>query len=162
MHIVSLIEHRDKAPSNAIIAQAVRSCADRNITNLVYSNFAYGNKLRDSLSDFKERNGFQRVNVPRYYVPMTGIGQRRSPGMHHKLIDRLPEPIIERLRNYRADWYTTNCNCLRTSELKRPSDSSCASFFMPGIFGLITNKPANGPSRSCCACSKSFATNLST
>jgi hypothetical protein len=107
MHIVSMIEHRDKAPNNALVAQAVKSCADRHIPNLVYSNFAYGNKLRDSLSDFKERNGFQRVNVPRYYVPMTRIGNFAfRMGMHHKLIDRLPEPLIEKLRNYRADWYS--------------------------------------------------------
>jgi hypothetical protein len=107
MHIVSMIEHRDKAPNNALVVQAVKSCADRHIPNLVYSNFAYGNKQRDSLSDFKERNGFQRVDVPRYYVPMTGIGKLAfRMGMHHKLIDRLPEPLIEKLRNYRADWYS--------------------------------------------------------
>ncbi len=29
MHIVSMIQHRDKAPTNALIAQAVRSCAER-------------------------------------------------------------------------------------------------------------------------------------
>jgi hypothetical protein len=107
MHIVSLIQHRDKAPTNALIAQAVRSCADRQIPNLVYSNFAYGNKQRDSLSDFKERNGFKRVDIPRYYVPLTWIGHLAfRMGVHHKLIDRLPEPLIEKLRNYRADWYS--------------------------------------------------------
>jgi hypothetical protein len=107
MHIVSLMEHRDKAPTNALIAQAVKSCAERHIPYLVYSNFAYGNKQRDSLSDFKDRNGFQRIDVPRYYVPMTRIGKLAfRMGMHHKLIERLPEPLIEKLRNYRADWYT--------------------------------------------------------
>ena len=107
MHIVSMIEHRDKAPSNALIAQAVKSCADRGIPNLVYSNFAYGNKQTDSLSDFKERNGFQRVNVPRYYVPLTWMGKNAFGfGLHHKLIERLPEPVIAKLRDYRADWYS--------------------------------------------------------
>jgi hypothetical protein len=107
MHIVSMMEHRDKASTNALIVQAVKSCADRHISFLVYSNFAYGNKQRDSLSDFKERNGFQRIDVPRYYVPITRIGKVAfRMGMHHKLIERLPEPLIEKLRNYRADWYT--------------------------------------------------------
>ncbi|MGA7030248.1 MAG: hypothetical protein WBY24_16515, partial [Candidatus Acidiferrales bacterium] len=50
MHIVSMIQHRDKAPTNALVAQAVRSCADRGISHLVYSNFAYGKKERSSLS----------------------------------------------------------------------------------------------------------------
>jgi hypothetical protein len=106
MHIVSMVEHRDKAPNNALIAQAVKSCAVRQIPYLVYSNFAYGNKQRDSLSDFKERNGFQRVNVPRYYVPLTKIGELAfRVGLHHKLIDRLPETLIAKLRDYRAEWY---------------------------------------------------------
>ena len=108
MHIVSMIKHREKAPTNALIAQAVRSCADRNIPYLVYSNFAYGNKSRDSLSDFKERNGFQRVNVPRYYVPLNEFGKLAlSMGLHRSLLERLPESVIERLRRYRADWYAS-------------------------------------------------------
>jgi hypothetical protein len=74
LNIVSLLEHRDKAPTNALVAQAVRFCAAQKIPYLVYSNFAYGKRKRDSLSDFKERNAFQRVNLPRYYVPMTLIG----------------------------------------------------------------------------------------
>ena len=107
MHIVSLIEHREKAPTNALIVQAVRSCAERQIPYLVYSNFAYGNKQRDSLSDFKERNGFERIDVPRYYVPLTLAGRLSFRlGMHHKLIDHLPEPLIEKLRSYRAGWYS--------------------------------------------------------
>ncbi len=107
MHIVSLIEHREKSPTNALIVQAVKSCAERNISYLVYSNFAYGNKQRDSLSDFKERNGFERMDVPRYYVPLTLTGRLAFRlGLHHKLIDRLPEPLIEKLRSYRAGWYS--------------------------------------------------------
>jgi hypothetical protein len=107
MHIISMVQHRDKAPTNALIAHAVRACADRNISYLVYSSFAYGNKERDSLSDFKERNGFARVDIPRYYVPLTGVGQLALRlGLHRKLIDRLPEPLIARLREYRAGWYS--------------------------------------------------------
>ena len=75
MHIISMVQHRDKAPTNALIAHSVRACADRDISYLVYSSFAYGNKERDSLSDFKERNGFARVDIPRYYVPLTGVGE---------------------------------------------------------------------------------------
>jgi hypothetical protein len=107
MHIISTVQHRDKAPTNALIAHAVRACADRNISYLVYSSFAYGNKERDSLSDFKERNGFARVDIPRYYVPLTGVGELAlRMGLHRKLIDRLPEPLIARLREYRAGWYS--------------------------------------------------------
>jgi len=58
MHILSLVRYREKAPANALFMQAVRSCAERGISFLVYSKFAYGKKLRSGLSDFKERNGF--------------------------------------------------------------------------------------------------------
>lgn len=106
MHIISMIEHRDKAPTNALIAQAVKSCADRNIPFLVYSNFAYGNKQNDSLSDFKRYMGFQRVNVPRYYVPLSAMGALAfRMGLHRKLTDRLPEPFIAILRDLRARVY---------------------------------------------------------
>jgi len=106
MHIVSMIRHRDKAPTNALVAQAVRSCADRGISHLVYSNFAYGKKERSGLSDFKERNGFERINLPRYYVPLTGIGWAALRlGLHHKLVDRLPEPLLAKARDLRYSWY---------------------------------------------------------
>lgn len=107
MNIVSLIGHRDKAPTNALVAQAVRSCADRGISYLVYSNFAYGKKQRSSLSEFKERNGFQRIEVPRYYVPLTRLGAVAVRlGLQHKLASRLPEPIAARLRKLRDGWYS--------------------------------------------------------
>jgi hypothetical protein len=107
MHIVSMVQHRDTAPTNALIAQAVRSCSERKISYLVYSNFAYGKKQRDSLSDFKERNGFQRVDVPRYYVPLTIKGRiALRLGLHRRLLDYVPEPLMEKFRDYRTSWYS--------------------------------------------------------
>jgi hypothetical protein len=106
MNIVSLIQHRDKAPTNALVAQAVRACADRGITYLAYSGFSYGKKLRDSLSDFKERNGFQRIEVPRYYVPLTPLGKLALRfGLHHRLLDHLPESAAAKLREFRETYY---------------------------------------------------------
>jgi hypothetical protein len=111
MNIVSMIAHRDKAPTNALLAQAVRSCAQRGIRHLVYSNFAYGKKQRSGLSDFKERNAFVRVDVPRYYVPLTlrGALALRS-GLHHRFVDHLPESIAAKLRAYREAWYNRRLN----------------------------------------------------
>ncbi len=107
MHIISMIQHRDKAPTNALVARAVRACADRGIPYLVYSNFAYGNKQRDSLSDFKERNGFQRIELPRYYVPLTALGRLALWfGLQRRVIDYLPELIMAKLRQYRTLWYS--------------------------------------------------------
>lgn len=107
IHIVSMMQHRDKAPTNALVAQAVRSCADRKISYLVYENFSYGKKQGDSLSQFKEVNGFQRMDLPRYYAPLTSLGRAAFHlGLHHRVIDLFPEPIMARLRKFRAAWYT--------------------------------------------------------
>src|SRR5215471_4410978 len=106
VHILSMAKHRDKAPTNALIAEAVKACAKRNVSYLVYENFTYGNKRGDGLSHFKEVNGFQRVNTPRYYVPLTLIGGiALHLGLHHRLADRIPESIAGRFRELRKLWY---------------------------------------------------------
>jgi hypothetical protein len=106
MNILSMNRHRDKAPTNALIARAVKSCAERSISYLVYSNFAYGEKQASSLSRFKEVNGFGRIDLPRYYVPLTGIGRVAFQlGLHRKLVERIPEPVAAKIRDLREAWY---------------------------------------------------------
>lgn len=105
MNILSMVEHRDKAPTNALVAEAVRSCAASGIPYLVYSNFSYGKRQKDSLRDFKQNNGFERFDLPRYYVPLTALG-RVTWGLrlHHKWVDHLPEPIVNKGRELRNRW----------------------------------------------------------
>lgn len=106
MQIVSMIRYRDKAPTNALIAQAVRSCAERKILHLWYANFSYGKKQRDSLADFKRHNGFQKVELPRYYVPLTVAGRiALRLGLHHNTADWIPEPVAATYRKVRSFWY---------------------------------------------------------
>jgi len=106
VHILSMVLHKDKAPTNALIAQAVRICADRGIKYLVYEKFTYGKKSSDSLSHFKEVNGFERVDVPRYYIPLTSLGKiALRLGLHHKLGEHLPESISAKLRELRRVWH---------------------------------------------------------
>jgi hypothetical protein len=106
MNILSMVQHRDKAPTNALVAQAVRSCAQRGIPYLVYQQFAYGRKQADGLTRFKEINGFHRVDVPRYYVPLTLLGRIAFRlGLHHRLVDHLPAPVAAKLRELRNAWY---------------------------------------------------------
>jgi len=106
MNIVSTIAHRDKAPTNALLAYSVRLCAERGISYLVYQRFSYGKKQRDGLMKFKEVNGFQGVDVPRYCVPLTVTGWAAFKlGLHHRFVDRLPEGWGEKLRELRAAWY---------------------------------------------------------
>ncbi len=106
MQILSMIGHRDKAPTNALIAHAVRSCAARSIPYLVYANFSYGKKRQDGLSEFKQHNGFQRVELPRYYVPLTTIGAiALRLGMHRGATDHIPAPVLAWYRKLRSAWH---------------------------------------------------------
>jgi len=116
MNIVSMIRHRDLSLTNALIAQAVRSCAKRGILYLVYSSFAYGKKLRDGITDFKERNGFQQIDLPRYYIPLTRIGSLALRlGLHHRFVERLPEAQSSRIRRVRSSWYNRKLQAVTES-----------------------------------------------
>lgn len=106
MQILSMISQRDKAPTNALMAQAVKSCADRGIKHLFYANFSYGNKQPDGLAEFKRHNGFEKVDVPRYYVPLTVVGWTALRlGLHHDVKSRIPEWIAMPYRKVRGAWY---------------------------------------------------------
>lgn len=106
MNIVSMIKHRDKAPTNALVAEAVRVCAERGTSYLVYSNFAYGKKQPDSVAEFKESNGFQRLDLPRYYLPLTPLGSLAyRMGLHRNWVDRFPQPVVAKVRELRNAWY---------------------------------------------------------
>lgn len=106
MHIISMMKHRDKAPTNALVAQAVQSCSSRNVPYIVYSKFAYLRRQRDSLSDFKTNNGFQRIDLPKYYLPLTPWGSlAHRLGLHKSMLDRVPEPVQVKYRELRSAWY---------------------------------------------------------
>jgi len=106
LNILSMMAHRDKAPTNALIAQAVKSCADRNASYLVYANFSYGVKEHDSLSAFKSNNGFEKIDLPRYYVPMSPLGRiAYRLGLHHGYRGFIPASAESRLREWRNSWY---------------------------------------------------------
>jgi hypothetical protein len=106
VHILSMVKHKDKAPTNALIAHAVRVCAERGISYLVYENFTYGNKKGDGLSNFKEVNGFQRIDLPRYYIPLSPLGWVAFRlGLHRRFVDRLPESLAGKLRSIRRALY---------------------------------------------------------
>jgi len=106
MHILSLVKHKEKAPTNALIAHSVKACVERGIKYLVYQNFVYGNKKGDGLSNFKEINGFQRVDVPRYYVPLTRWGAIALEGrLHIPLANRVPAGVSGAFREFRTFWY---------------------------------------------------------
>ena len=102
-HIISMNAHYDKRPMNALIAKAVEFCEQKGISHFVYGQFIYGNKHQSSLVEFKRRNGFEQVNFPRYYVPLTLKGAAFVRLRLYKgLGGLLPEPILEKILRCRA------------------------------------------------------------
>jgi hypothetical protein len=106
MQIVSKLKHRDKRTNNALLSEAVRLCADRGVGHLLYERYVYGNKENSSLTRFKRENGFVRIDVPTYYIPLTGRGRLALMcGIHRRISDRLPEWLTARLIAHREKWY---------------------------------------------------------
>lgn len=109
MQILSKMSFRDCRPNNALLAEAVKQCCLRNTNYLLYEKFDYGKKTADSLTKFKQNNGFIRMDVPRYYIPLTIKGcMALWLGLHKNLIERLPESIAAFMRNLRTKWYERN------------------------------------------------------
>jgi hypothetical protein len=70
MQIISKDGHRDKRPTNALIAKAVEVCEEKGCSHLTYGKYRYPQGA-DDLTAFKHRNGFDEILVPKYYVPLT-------------------------------------------------------------------------------------------
>lgn len=95
MQIVARIDHRDKRPTNLLLAKAVEVCAAQKKDFLIYGKYTYGNKTVSSLTEFKRRNGFKKMPYPTYFAPLTlrgrlGIRLR----LHRGLIEIMPGNVI--------------------------------------------------------------------
>jgi hypothetical protein len=111
--------HYDKRPMNALIAKAVEFCEREGITHFIYGQFVYGNKHQSSLLEFKRRNGFEQINFPRYYVPLTVKGEAFIRLKLYKgLGGLLPEPILQRVLSSRA-WCSEWLSAKRAAQHKK-------------------------------------------
>ena len=113
VQLLSKMKHFDKRPANAMIAKAVEICEQNGMSHLMYCNYVY-NDPKSSLTEFKRRNGFQQVLVPRYYIPLTLKGKMALKlGLHHGLKGQIPQPVMAKLLKIRTYWYSR-----RLKELK--------------------------------------------
>jgi hypothetical protein len=102
----SKASHYDKRPANALISKAVELCDARGISILTYGKFNYGRGRDSSLQEFKSRNGFEEVLVPRFYLPLTRWGALCVKlGLHRGLLGILPSGVITLGVRARAKWY---------------------------------------------------------
>lgn len=96
----------DKRPANALVAKAVEICERRGMSHISYGLYNYGNKRDSSLREFKIRNGFQEILIPRYFVPITPWGRVcMTMKFHRGLIGILPHSIISAGVRARALWF---------------------------------------------------------
>jgi len=111
--IISKVGRRDLAPTNALLAKAVERCAEKGVPYLVYAYW-----LDDGLGDFKRSNGFQKIDLPRYFVPLTKKGKlalslglhRLTPfGFHRGWKRAVPKQIRDPLKRLRVHWYKWRC-----------------------------------------------------
>ena len=106
LNITPKPSHYDKRPANALIAKALELCETKGITHFIYGKFNYGKKQQSPLREFKIRNAFEEILVPRYYVPLTGWGALcMKLKIHHGLLGILPHNVITFAVNARAKWY---------------------------------------------------------
>ena len=75
MQIISMIKHQDKRPTNALIAKAVEISEKRQMKYFIYGKYIYGKKTNSSIIEFKNRNGFEMVSIPKYYIPLNTKGK---------------------------------------------------------------------------------------
>jgi Acetyltransferase (GNAT) domain len=101
MQLISKIAHRDKSPSNALMAKAVERCASRNMPYLCYGEWSRG-----GLGAFKRHNGFERLDLPRYYIPLTMKGRLAlKSGLHRDVVKLMPESMVRLLSALRRRWH---------------------------------------------------------
>jgi hypothetical protein len=108
MQILSKLEYRDRRPNNALMSRAVQLCQERGIEYLLYERLIYGNKGEDSLTRFKKENGFIRMDLPRYYIPLTLKGKiALILGLHREMKEMVPQRVRQQLVRFRDKWYTS-------------------------------------------------------
>lgn len=100
VHIIASIKHRDKNVMDILIAKGVELCSARKLANLQYGSWTDG-----GIGTFRIKHGFQRVDVPRYFVPLNARGSLMlKMKLHRPLRDRLPSSWVVPVQSLRAKW----------------------------------------------------------
>jgi hypothetical protein len=124
LQLLCMQRHADSRPANALIAHAVALCGREGRSHLVYGRFVYGRNFASPLTEFKRRNGFEELLVPRYYIPLSARGAVAVKlGMHRALKERLPEPCLALARRVRGTYMDARLALAR----RTPADPSRAT-----------------------------------
>ncbi len=93
---------REKAPMNSLVSKVVEICAEKGVPYFVYSVWRRGDH-----GHFQKSNGFTKIPVPEYFVPVTLRGQLAIRLRLHNggIKGWIPERMMIRLLELRAKWY---------------------------------------------------------
>jgi hypothetical protein len=118
MGILCKQAHKERSPTNLLVAKAVGICAEQSAPFLVYGKFTYGNVGSHTLRDFKQYQGFESTMVPRYYVPLSPQGRAFiSLRLHRGVRGLLPRSIIRTLLALRGCYYLQREARLRSTQM---------------------------------------------
>jgi hypothetical protein len=107
MQILSMIQHQKKRTTNALLAKAVEVCEARGMSYLKYCSYVYGTNESSLLTEFKRRNGFVKMDIPRYYIPLTFRGNLAlKVRAHHGIKGMLPPDMLRFALQLRAKYYS--------------------------------------------------------
>lgn len=105
MQILCLNAHQDKRPIIALIVKAAERCHQRGAKYLIYGKHTYGKKSDSSITEFKRRLGFEKIELPRYYAPLSLSGRLALKlNAHRSLQELLPASVVSTLLDARAWW----------------------------------------------------------
>jgi hypothetical protein len=106
MQILSKKNHFAKRPNNALLSKAVELCASSGVSFLTYGTYTSGRREKSGLSDFKTSNGFHKVDVPRYFLPLTRKGMFfLKLGLHRGIASLIPGNLWSLATNIREKMY---------------------------------------------------------
>jgi hypothetical protein len=106
MQLLAKTSHYDKRAPNALIARAVEHYAGQKASYLTYIRYRYGKKRQSPLTEFKRRNGFEEIAIPRFHVPLTLKGRIAiALNLHKPLVDVMPEKLTYALLDLRSKWH---------------------------------------------------------
>jgi hypothetical protein len=117
MQIITMDQHYDKRPTNILITKAVEVCEKKGISFLIYGKYVYGNKTDSSLTEFKRRNGFEKIEHPRYFIPLSLKGRIAIRfKLYLGLLGILPSGVISFLIDLRSRYYKIKMKLLKPGE----------------------------------------------
>lgn len=101
--IVSKLEARKKYVNNALIAKSVELCCQDGIPYVTYTKWRRGTQ-----AEFLIRHGFEKITVPRYWIPLTKKGKiALRLGLHRDIRSYIPDRVLGVLLGLRSAFYTS-------------------------------------------------------